>query len=219
MSTDFAIGVVGHPDRYAHIAQLCNTIHPEVLSMDTQQIGCGQNHLEVIRQLRSRTSGWCVVMEDDAEPVDGFRDQLAAALPLAPARIVSFYAGTGYPQNWQARYVNAIAADTSWMLCERLLHGVCYALHPSVVHDMTSTVGVLVNSRYGVDEAISKVALGHGWKVAYTNPSLVDHADEKAVQISRFSLGQIGGAPKRPRKAHKVGTRNTWTDSCVTIAR
>ena len=83
-----------------------------------------------------------IILEDDCVPVDGFRDQMAAAISAAPrchykdgnhcpAPIVSAYLGTGYPRYWQPGIGKAIqkadALNAPWILSEHLLHAVAYA--------------------------------------------------------------------------------------------
>ena len=218
---DYLVGVVAHQDRADDLAEL-RALQPAVIEVDDGTLGCGGNHLATLRALQKRVDPytWAVVLEDDAVPVKGFGEQIYAALNVAPTRIVSLYCGSGYPAQYQRLFTEAIQTheDACWLLHPQLRHAVGYAIHPSIIRPVTVGMETAIAKRYAPDDAISHWAMRNRETVGYTNPSLVDHKDGPTVIDYRMHLGRptVPGR-KRPRKAHRVGTRGTWTDSSVIV--
>jgi GR25 family glycosyltransferase involved in LPS biosynthesis len=82
------VAIVGHTSRQAMIDELAAAIvEPAAVLIDDGRLGCTANHRRAWETLHRRRSQaeWGVVLEDDAVPVDGFRDQLTIALQAAPA--------------------------------------------------------------------------------------------------------------------------------------
>ena len=219
MLSDIAIGVVGHIDRQRQIRYLTREINPEVIEVDDGTLGAAGNHAATLLALSRTDADWLVLLEDDALPVKNFRYQIGQALEVAPSHLVSFYLGTGYPQQWQGRIVDALREDTCWIMCDRLLHGVCYAVHHDRVDSLVVRIMDLSQRRYGTDDAISKWALENGVPVSYSSVSQVDHEDSASVHGVRYALGHPTHPRNRPRHAHKVGICNTWTASACTMGR
>lgn len=210
----FALGVVAHADRAQQARRLADHVGAVHLSIDDGTLGPGGNHLKVWATLAHNTHTHAVVLEDDAEPVDGFRDQLAMALQSAPTAVVGLYLGTGRPPHWQTRISQAAAtADREhahWIVTvERLLYGVGIAIRTDLVPSMIAAVET---SRLPYDQAIADWALGHGHRISFTWPSLVDHLDNGTL------IRHPDGAPRdTPRRAWRTGTRTHWTTKAVTI--
>lgn len=200
----FALGIVGHVDRQDMIDQLDEQVDfADVLCTDGGGVGCEANHRRTWTHLAPTSRAWCVVLEDDAVPVPGFREQLAAALDAAPAPIVSLYLGRCRPGNAQATIRANTDAETPWFITNRLLHAVGVAIRTELVPSMVAHTAAM--GACPIDEAISHWAATHQLPVAYTWPSLVDHADLPSL------------AHPYPRSRHHVrriawrtGTRTTW---------
>jgi hypothetical protein len=216
---DYQIGVVAHVKRQKQMNYLSETIHPELIEPDDGTLGAAGNHLTTLMALRRKNShAWAVVMEDDAQPVDGFREQVDAALSVAPSGVVSFYMGTGYPAQYQGAFTEALKLDTCWLMHPQLRHGVCYAIAPDIQKALLIRMEKLVSDKFAPDDAIGKWCMENRVSVAYSNPSLVDHEDGQTVVDYRFHLGHVSPPGRnRPRKAYKVGTRVTWDDSSVIV--
>lgn len=207
-----ALGIVAHTSRATAAHALARATAADYLSLDDGHLGCDANHQAVWRHLAGLPSSWSVILEDDAAPVEGFRDQLAAALPMAPAPIVSCYLGRQRPLGWAAKAHAAVqaaeAAGAHWIVAARLLHAVAYALP-------TRLLGSLLEhqSRRPVDEHISSWARRYGHTVAYTMPSLVDHSDLPTI------VAHPDGAPRPPgRTAWRLGAHRTWTTRSVPLS-
>lgn len=150
-------------------------------------------------------AAWHVVMQDDALPVPDIARQAPAALTAAPAPVVSFYLGTSYPPQTVRPCKDAIgkANDTgsAWITAPRLFWGVAVAIRTELVPDMLRSVR---RCQLPYDERISRWAECAGHQVAYTWPSLVDHADGPSL-IERM-VPRIA-----PRRAYRVGRPASWT--------
>lgn len=216
-----AIGVVAHTSREEMATELSEKVSADMVAMDDGTLGAGMNHYTMLCKLRDKyPDHWLVALEDDSLPVDGFREQLDKALAVAPTNIVSLYLGTGYPAQYQRLFAEAVEQNpyACWLLHAQLRHGVGYCIHPGIARALLIRMEKLVQQRYAPDDAISWWAMRNREKVAYTNPSLVDHRDGETVVDYRMHLGHVTAAGrKRPRKAYNPGTRMTWTDNAVTV--
>lgn len=155
------------------------------------------------------TSAWHVVVQDDALPVPDIARQAPAALAAAPAPVVSFYLGTNYPPQTVRPCRDAIgradAAGSAWITAPRLFWGVAVAIRSDLIADMLRRVG---RSKMPYDQRISHWAERSGHQVAYTWPSLVDHADGPSL-IPRLVQRMA------PRRAYRVGRPASWTTEPV----
>jgi hypothetical protein len=183
------------------------------VSYDSGQLGCNGNHQQVwAHHADNPGNEWSVVLEDDAKPVPGFRDQLAEALNVAPTPIVSLYLGQGRPKQWQLRISNAITEarrqNAHWLTSTDLLHAVGVAIRTALLPSLLHLLGNEPAGQFPIDEAISVWARRYDLPVSYTWPSLVDHAD-------MTSLVDHGNSPQRPRIAWQTGTRDRWNTTQV----
>lgn len=205
------IGIVAHTLRVDEAKNLARQVRADFISIDNGIMGCDDNHEAVQRHLCALPSTWSVILEDDAQPVPSFRDQIAHALPMSPSPIVSFYMGRKKPQHWQHRYRKALAhaqvVDASWIQSTHLLHAVGYAIKTELLPYLLDHVTDLP-----VDQHIGHWARYHGHTISYTHPSLVDHADTETL------VNHPDGQPRpKGRKAHTVGERHEWTTTSVPL--
>lgn len=205
------IGVVADPRRTEMAQRLGDAVAADYISFDSDRQGCTWNHRKVwctLAELTEGSDGWCVVLEDDAVPVEGFREQLALALAAAPARIVSLYLGRGYIED---RYIESMLArayvqGANWIVTHgRILHAVALAVHTDL---MPSLVQNLPTGNQPIDRALSLWARREGHRVAYSTPSLVEHDDCKSL-VTRYTRAE--------RKAWRVGTRDQWCDKMMAM--
>lgn len=193
------IGIVAHTDRKGMAEDLAAKVAADYMHVDDGTLGCNGNHLHVWDWLATNNPGeWSVVLEDDALPVDGFRDQLEQVLQVAPTPIVCLYLGTG--QRMQARMDlttnNANAVDANWIVGKELIHAVGIAVR-------TELLPFTDLPPKPIDDAISDWAQHHNHKVGYTWPSLIDHNDGPTLidhpdwqvtaqrRIARWHAGRI----------------------------
>lgn len=209
----YRLGIVAHTARFANAEVLSRTTDADFVSYDTGVRGCEGNHRDALERLHRNARGadFLVVLEDDALPVPGFRDQLAAALITTPAPIVSLYLGRSRPPQWQPRIADAVekadANDASWITSGHLLHAVGYAVRTELAPSLLGHVTDLP-----VDEGISAWARTQRHQVAYTHGSLVEHADGPTL------ISHRDRQPRPPgRVAWRVGGRDTWTSRSVEL--
>lgn len=201
--------VVGHEARIVQAADLARSIGA-VVSLDDGTLGAGTNHVRAWNLTTARPSDWAAVLEDDAEPVDGFTRQAEAALTAAPEPVVSFYLGRTRPVRWQReRIAPALAnidhTDPHWLVTTHVLHAVAVAIHTEIRNDW---IDFATDHRLPPDERLSAWCIARSHKVAYTWPSLVDHADGPP-------LVDHSGQPDGPRIAWRTGTRTLWTPAAT----
>lgn len=204
------IGVVAHASRAPAAKALAREVGATFVSIDTGGIlGCDGNHNLVQRHLAGLPGDWSVVLEDDAVPVDGFGDQLVAALEVAPTAVVSLYLGRQRPPQYQRRIEIATGlADkmgAHWLTSSRMLHAVGYAVRSDVLPALLD-----FDSGLPADEHIGVWASGHlgAGAVSYCWPSLVDHADWPSVTAHPDGQVRLPG-----RRAWRVGSRDVWSAS------
>lgn len=180
------------------------------LSMDNGALGCEGNHRKVWSWLAGKHSTWSVVLEDDAVPVEGFRNQLEQALTHTPAPIVSLYLGRGLPVHYQpkidlARH-NANAVNACYLTSPVLLHAVGVAVRTALLSS------VLFDNGQPIDDAWTAWIASQSLQVAYTWPSLVDHRDEETLVEHPDGVERI-----QHRKAWWCHTRDEWTGKTVNL--
>jgi GR25 family glycosyltransferase involved in LPS biosynthesis len=214
------IGVAAHTSRMSQAEALTNKVDAEFLSFDDGILGCTKNEIKVWTNLAQQGGDWLVVLEDDAVPVDDFREQLEAALAAAPTDIVSLYLGTGYPKAWQRFIKTAITAakknDANYALSSHLLTTVGVAMRPWMARHMLDRLPWLPeyeHEKWPIDEQITKWARQCGHVVGYTLPSLVDHAPGPSL-IADHGDGE--GRDEAKRVAWQVGSRDQW-DGLLTV--
>lgn len=203
-----AIGVVADSRRRDIGEQLAREVRADYISIDQGDLGCTRNHVAVWKELAMGETDFVLVLEDDAVPVDGFRDQLTAALEAAPAPIVSLYLGRGYvdDQRTKALLHRADVIDAHWVTTHgRVLHAVALAVRGDLLPSMIEFLG---RSTQPIDRLLSRWTRAQGHKVAYSIPSLVNHRDEESL-VTRYR--------RRPRTAWRIGGRDEWCSTMIAM--
>lgn len=218
-----AVAIAGHVDRTGMVMSLVDKVDPQYLHMDDGTKGCFLNHLRAWETLSMSGAYWGVVLEDDAVPVQCFRDQLNAVLAVAPSPVVSLYLGRTRPRFIQPS-IRAFAdsgVETCWLTTDHMLHAVGYAVHRNYIASMLRHLRRPPAALLSIDRAIGHwTREGIGGTVSYTWPSLVDHADTGSV-IEVHPDGEPRGPVLyldegqpwptiEPRVAWRVGQRAQW---------
>ena len=227
--TSIACAIMAHPQRrdlaFDLADRLANGEHDELpgfISMDIAGEG------EIVNGLRAWAlaasvaddlgCSWCVVLQDDAEPIHDFQQQARLALAHAPQTAVSFYVGAGRPRQTLVREAIDLATmrRAAWLEHRDLLWGVAVAMPTAHV------AGFLAWARRegGGDTPRPRsydLLIGAYWRqqgipVRYTWPSLVDHDDRTPSLLGNDRTPSSG-----PRVAHYVGVPERWDTPAVTI--
>jgi len=212
-----SIGIIAHIDRLTQSEQLAHQVDAEYVSIDDGTLGAGGNHRKVWQHLAQQNTAWGCAIEDDAQPIPGFRDQLDQVLAVAPSPVVGLYLGTGRPAHWQQAIHQATAkADREhahWIIARRQLFGVGIAIHTTLIDNMLAHTAT---TNEPIDQAIRTWADHNGHHIAFTWPSHLDHTDSQPVAEHRWT--QPIAVATKPRKAWRVGTREHWTSRAVNLA-
>jgi hypothetical protein len=201
------IAIVADRRRERMGSQLYCMVDADFLTMDDGKLGCTGNHLQAWQWHAEHPSEWAITLEDDAVPVEGFTEQLEVALAAAPTPIVSLYLGRGYVSDTHvgADVRRAESVGAHWLVGAGPLHAVALALRGELVGPMIEAVQ---RSRLAIDHAMSGWARRSGYRTAYSIPSLVDHRDTPSLVV-RYR--------RSPRVAWRMGTRDQWTDSAISM--
>jgi hypothetical protein len=169
--------VIGHHKRREQAEALAESLGAHLL-MDEDNYGANAGHHRAI-EWAAEQSERVIVMEDDAQPVAGFRALAQSWLERFPELLCSFYLGTGRPPQYQSKIAEKlIAADKThadYITLPRLIHGVCYSVPQAHLP--------AVLKRWDSHKA-ADYAVGDAWGgvVVYPCWSLVDHQDGLSVE-------------------------------------
>jgi GR25 family glycosyltransferase involved in LPS biosynthesis len=189
--------------------KLFDLVDADFLSVDDGSLGCTQNHARAWRQHATKPADWNLNLEDDAVPVDQFRDQLDKALKVAPTPIVSLYLGGGYIGDnlTEALLDNANAIGAHWAVTQGvILHAVALAVRQEILAPMNEYLGAQTDA---VDSMLSTWALSNSYQIGYSIPSLVDHADEKSL-VTKYR--------RTPRRAFLTGRHDEWCSKLILMS-
>ena len=176
------VAIIAHDKRKQMATRLCNTVGAEAIVWDNHNQGCEATHAKAWDYLQHATEPWAVFLEDDAVPVDFFREQLAQVLAVATTPIVSLYLGRGRPDQWQLPISAVIGTEACFIRSDTLLSTVGYAVQTPLLRDMAHNVlRISYLRQMELPEAITRWAKDRGYKVSYSRPSIVDHLDIKPI--------------------------------------
>lgn len=187
------IAIVAHHSRRAMANDLASELEADSIFMDEHSAGANANHLRAL-SWAAEQSDRVIIIEEDALPVDGFRDKAQDWLTRFPDNLCSFYLGTGRPPQYQMQIAERlIVADKTradYITLSRLIHGVCYSVPPQHIERVISRWDSSKPADYAVGDA-------YGGAVVYPCYSLVDHADGEPVE-------------RHPDSAPRTERRRAW---------
>lgn len=187
------IAIVAHHSRRAMANDLASELEADSIFMDEHSAGANANHLRAL-SWAAEQSDRVIIIEEDALPVDGFRDKAQDWLTRFPDNLCSFYLGTGRPPQYQMqiaeRLIVADKTHADYITLSRLIHGVCYSVPPEHVQRVLSRWDNSKPADYAVGDA-------WGGSVIYPCYSLVDHADGEPVE-------------RHPDSAPRTERRRAW---------
>lgn len=207
-----SFAVVGHHARIVEATTLAHNIGA-VITLDDGSVGADGNHLRAWDITSTLESVWAAVLEDDAQPVPGFVEQAEQALAAAPEPVVSFYLGRSRPPRWQDRIAPAVAiadrVNSCWITAVHTIHAVALAIHSDLREDWLDFAHA---NPLPIDERMSAWCIARDHTVAYTWPSICDHADGPTLIEHRDARPRDA-----PRKAWRTGTRAMWTAAATAM--
>lgn len=211
------VGIVAHERRRVQAERLAQEVHAAVCNIDDGTLGCEGNHVAVLHMLSLLDADWCVVLEDDAVVTPDFLSHVKRALEHAPAPIVGLYLGTGNPSGEVQRQIRQAvmeATDLSraWIVGDALIGAVGYAIRASLIPDMLGWIAGDYDAEHPL--RISRWAQDWDLRVAYTQPSLVDHADNTPIGYSAEEFQKVPGGR---RKAWNYGSQENWHTPAVEL--
>lgn len=187
------IAIVAHHSRRAMANDLASELEADSIFMDEHSAGANANHLRAL-SWAAEQSDRVIIIEEDALPVDGFRDKTQDWLTRFPDNLCSFYLGTGRPPQYQMqiaeRLIIADKTQADYITLPRLIHGVCYSVPPQHIERVLSRWDSSKPADYAVGDA-------YGGAVVYPCYSLVDHADGVPVE-------------RHPDSAQRTERRRAW---------
>lgn len=207
------IVVVADKRREAQARTLADTVQADTIAWDEGKFGATNNHRQAWGWHAQHPADWSIVLEDDAVPCKDFRAQATKALTVAPTHLVSFYMGRLRPPAWQEAYEYALEradeAKAHWLIGRKVLHAVGIAADRGAVN---AVVQALTNTIAHPDAALNIWATKNSAEIAYSVPSLVDHADGDNLIVHHEQETYRPG-----RVAWRHGTRRKWTDVSVPL--
>ena len=138
--------IVGHHERIDWIAQLQAALPGAFAVVDHAGLGALRAHMRAL-EIATATGKRCVVIEDDAIPVEGFSEMVSQWCERFPDDLISFYLGTGRPREWQAAVDRQLETAYDYITLPKLIHGVCYSLPPARLSRPCSMVSRAAGSR------------------------------------------------------------------------
>lgn len=210
------IAIVAHSSREKRVERLAQAIQAEFVTLDNGSRGPGNNHLVAWEWLAENKGLWSVVLEDDAVPVQGFREQLAAVLAVAPDPVVSLYLGRGRPRQYQPAISQVITRPEHFIRAPELLHHVGVAIRTSYLNSMLIALSHQDLRRVPVDEAIGQWVRARNMLVSYCHPSIVDHDLTLPTTIREHTSTHATETgtrndPREVRRAWQFGPRSQWS--------
>lgn len=177
--------IVSHYKRSDWVRKLLEVFPGAFVVTDYLERGSLWAHTEAI-SIAAMLGERCIIMEDDAIPIEAFESLAACWIYRHPDDFISFYLGTGRPAAWQDWVTNAIAQagtifseSAGWIMLGRLLHGVCYTFPPGKAQHIADEL-----RRFGSRVKAADEAVGRAWggPVVYPVESLVEHRDQGSVE-------------------------------------
>ena len=172
------IAIVAHHSRRTMAEELASKLEADIVFMDEHSAGANSNHLRALRWAAEQ-SDRVIIIEEDALPVDGFRNKAQDWLTRFPDDMLSFYLGTGRPPQYQKEIAGMLVesdrVSADYLVLSKLIHGVCYSPPQGRLARMLNAWNKTLAADYAVGEAF-------GGRVIYPCYSLVDHADLPTVE-------------------------------------
>ena len=177
--------IVSHYKRSDWVRKLLDVFPGAFVVVDFLDRGSLWAHTEAIK-LAALLNERCIIMEDDAIPVEGFAELAERWMQRYPGSLISFYLGTNRPTMWQGWVDDALDRESEytgelsgWIALSALIHGVCYTFPACEAKRISDGLKRLNGSLKEADTAVGRA---WGEPVVYTVQSLVEHRDQGSVE-------------------------------------
>jgi hypothetical protein len=197
--------------------RLAAEVSAEAISWDTGNLHCEGNHLQLWSYLQYCPQEWVVVLEDDAEPCEDFREQLSEMLAQASTPIVSLYLGRGRPDQWQLPISSVISHEACFIRSDTLLNTVGYAIRTELLAALVPSLArsLRLTTRRELPERMTAWAQRRHHLISYTRPSIVQHSDVPTITSVKHRAD--GQARTQLRTAWLFDGRDRWNDTYVEL--
>jgi len=193
--------VVGHFSRGNRAERLATQVGGD-FHIDDGSLGIWGNHMRALRRGVESGATHVCVLEEDAQPVEGFLEALPRAVSARPDDLISLYVGSGRPfieTKIRPFLDTATSEGLRWLQAPHLFWGV------GVVIPVAGVERVLEGTpnRAGVyyDNELGRL---WGKPVQYVWPSLVDHEDGDSIMARQV------GREQPERKAFRTGVASDY---------
>lgn len=203
-----SFAIVAHPSRFEQARSLYRHLPGSLFVLDEDNLGNGRNHLRAWQMAAEKDADWYTVLEDDAILCPNFLRHLGEAQESAPTSVVSWYLGTGRPIRFQRRLPRRLEiADLNkspWLVSSFCYHAVAISIRKNLIEEMLDFCSKIPDE--AADNRLTMWSHQNRHLVAYSKPSLVEHADGKS-----FSSTYEG-----PRRAWRFGEPTKEWNGSVT---
>lgn len=171
--------IVSVPERAQQLGELLHFLGLQTQTfIDFEAHGANWNHRRALAwagMQRERV----VILEDDAQPVEGFYGKVGNWLIAFPDDVISFYLGKGRPFKYQDEIADKLnQADTDgldYITLDRLIHGVCYSIPQKDIPKVLANWDHQKPADYCIGDAL-------GRRIIYPCSSLVEHEDGQSYE-------------------------------------
>lgn len=171
--------VTAHTSRLNAAQRLCDTLDATMF-LDDGTLGEPGNTRAALRWAEQQDATHAIVIQDDAQPVDGFLELAHAAINERPDHIISYYLGTGRPAQAEAGAAirQAKRGNAEWLTLQRLYWGVAWSTPTDLLPRL--------NRWLATHDGPTDRSIGHWMRTAklrcsYVWPCLVDHKDDRSL--------------------------------------
>lgn len=170
--------IVGHHERIEWVGRLQEALPGAAAVVDYCDQGAAWGHVRAL-EIAMAVGGRCVIIEDDAIPVENFIPLAGQWCERFPDDLISFYLGTGRPKQWQAAIDSKLTEADDHITLPKLIHGVCYSLPPGGAEFVLKRIAAMGRTFEGADYLVGRA---WGRQVVYPVESLVEHRDGPSVE-------------------------------------
>jgi hypothetical protein len=191
--------VTAHTSRLEDAQRLCDE-HDATMFLDDGTLGEPGNTRRALQWAEQQNTTHALIIQDDAQPVEGFLELAQQAIDERPNGIISYYLGTGRPKQDEVRALirQADRNNQHWITMQRIHWGVAWSIPTALLPSLNT---FLASHHDATDRATGQWMSVNRHRCNYTWPSLVDHDDGPTLIHTQ--------QPRTARKAWRVKQPST----------